>query len=172
VERHLPPALTLETDRLSGEPVGPQHLDALCALFGDPRVAATLGGVQERAEVAARLDTQIAAWARDGFGPRAWRDRTSGEIVARGGLASAVLDREPVVEIGWAVVAERWGEGIATELGAASVGEAATLGIPEVVAFTLPHNTASRRVMEKLGMAYDRVFEHAMDAHVLYRLAL
>ena len=38
-----------------------------------------------------------------------------------------------------------------------------------VVAFTLPDNTASRRVMEKLGMTYERDIVHADLPHVLYR---
>jgi RimJ/RimL family protein N-acetyltransferase len=37
------------------------------------------------------------------------------------------------------------------------------------VAVTLTTNTASRRVMEKLGMNYERDIEHAGLPHVLYR---
>jgi RimJ/RimL family protein N-acetyltransferase len=70
-------------------------------------------------------------------------------------------------------VPERWGEGIATELAAASVGEAAALGIAGLVAVTMPANVASRRVMEKLGMTYDHTFEYGIwGPHVLYRLPL
>jgi len=42
--------------------------------------------------------------------------------------------------------------------------------LTEVVSFTLPHNTASRRVMEKLGFDFEREFYHASLPHVLYRL--
>jgi RimJ/RimL family protein N-acetyltransferase len=38
------------------------------------------------------------------------------------------------------------------------------------VAFTLPTNTGSRRVMEKLGFHYEREISRAGLAHVLYRL--
>ena len=38
------------------------------------------------------------------------------------------------------------------------------------MALTLPHNAASRRVMEKVGFGYDRDIVHAGLAHVLYRL--
>jgi RimJ/RimL family protein N-acetyltransferase len=42
-------------------------------------------------------------------------------------------------------------------LGAASLVIAfGPLGLADVVSFTLPHNWASRRVMEKLGFAYER----------------
>lgn len=35
------------------------------------------------------------------------------------------------------------------------------LAMRSLIAFTLPENTASRRVMEKLGMQYEGVIEHA-----------
>ena len=76
------------------------------------------------------------------------------------------------VEIGWTVVSERWNQGLATELGAASIDVAfGPLALRDVVSFTLPDNVASRRVMEKLGFAYERDTVHAGLPHVLYRLS-
>ena len=43
------------------------------------------------------------------------------------------------------------------------------LGLLEIVAFTLPDNIASRRVMEKAGFRYERDIVHAGLPHVLYR---
>jgi RimJ/RimL family protein N-acetyltransferase len=63
------------------------------------------------------------------------------------------------------------GRGIATELGAASIEIAfGPLALPDVVSFTLPHNHGSRRVMEKLGFAYERDTDYKGWPHVLYRL--
>jgi ribosomal-protein-alanine N-acetyltransferase len=42
------------------------------------------------------------------------------------------------------------------------------LGLDRLVAFTLPDNVASRRVMEKSGFIYERHIEHAGLPHVLY----
>ena len=39
----------------------------------------------------------------------------------------------------------------------------------DLIAFTLPDNLASRRVMEKAGFAYEREILHAGLPHVLYR---
>ena len=44
------------------------------------------------------------------------------------------------------------------------------LGLPDVVAFTLPENGRSRRVMEKSGLTYDKPIEWAGLPHVLYRI--
>lgn len=86
----------------------------------------------------------------------------------------------PAVEVGWRLAQRWWNHGYATEAARAAVGFAfSTLGLAEVVSFTIPDNTASRRVMEKLGMTrneaddfdHPRIAEgHPMKRHVLYRL--
>lgn len=63
-----------------------------------------------------------------------------------------------------------WGQGLATELAHASVRVAfEMLELSELIAFTLPDNAASRRVMEKSGFAYADDIEHEGMPHVLYR---
>jgi ribosomal-protein-alanine N-acetyltransferase len=144
------------TERLALEPLGPEHVAGLARILADPRVGATLGGVQE-------------AWARDGFNWWAALDRATGEVVGRGGLSRKPIDGAIQVEAGWTIAPERWGQGLATELGAAAVEHAGAHGIAELVSITLPHNVASRRVMEKLGFAYDHDIVYAALPHVLYR---
>ncbi len=75
------------------------------------------------------------------------------------------------VEVAYAVVADRWGQEFATEMAEAAVDVALRiLKLTSVVAFTLPSNKASRRVMEKIGFSYEREFVYADLPHVLYRL--
>src|SRR5437764_1367293 len=86
----------------------------------------------------------------------------------------------PAVEIGWRLTRAYWGQGYATEAARAALDDGfGRLGLDEIVAFTLPINQRSRRVMERLGMSRDPVddFEHPgvpeghqMRRHVLYRL--
>lgn len=160
----------LETARMIAERLVLSHEAEIATLLGDPRVGATLGGVSTRAETAERLAGNIAHWERHGFGIWLWRDRASGAFVARGGPQGVVVGGGEEVEVGWAVVPERWGEGLATELAQASIGVAFDqLGLDSVVAFTLPDNIASRRVMEKAGFQYERDVVHADLPHVLYR---
>jgi RimJ/RimL family protein N-acetyltransferase len=73
------------------------------------------------------------------------------------------------VELAWAVHPDHWGQGYAAELAIPARDLVFSRDIRSVVAFTLPDNTASRRVMEKLGMTYDRDIVHADLPHVLYR---
>jgi [ribosomal protein S5]-alanine N-acetyltransferase len=59
-------------------------------------------------------------------------------------------------EIGWALHRDVWGKGYATEAARAMLGFAfSELGVHRVVAFCNALNTASYRVMEKLGMQRD-----------------
>ena len=79
------------------------------------------------------------------------------------------------------MAAEHWGKGYATEAALAAVDFAfGRLGLDELVSFTVPGNSASRRVMEKLGMTHEsaRDFHHPdlprkspFSRHVFYRMS-
>jgi ribosomal-protein-alanine N-acetyltransferase len=155
---------------MRGERLGPEHQAAMELIFGDPRVGPTMGGVWTPEQAAEQLALAAQQWERDGFGSWMFFDAAGGEPVARGGLSRTAFDGQPEVEVGWTVMPERWGEGLATELGAASLEVAADLGLDDLVSFTLPHNLASRRVMEKLGFSYEKTAPYKrFGDHVLYR---
>jgi [ribosomal protein S5]-alanine N-acetyltransferase len=167
----------LTTARLVGERPRPEHLDGLLGVLGEPRVGealwpGALGGARSRAQVREKLALDAAHWEREGFGPWIFRDRSGvGAVVARGGLERTHVNGRDEVEIGYAVAASRWGEGLATEIAQASVRVAfEELGLADVVAFTRTTNGASQRVMEKAGLRAEVEFEHVGLAHVLFRL--
>jgi RimJ/RimL family protein N-acetyltransferase len=163
----------VETPRLVCERLRASHEDDLARLLLDPRVSRTLwASPQPPTEVEVRdsMAAKIDHWERYGFGMWLLRDRDTGETVGRGGLQWTYVAGERQVEAGWAIVPERWGQGLATELANASVEVALRhLRLPEIIAFTRPDNVASRRVMEKAGFLYDRPIAHAGIPHVLYR---
>jgi [ribosomal protein S5]-alanine N-acetyltransferase len=172
VKRALAPAI-LDTPRMSGEPIGPEHEAEIAELILDPRVYRTLwpwSSSPTRADVRSSLVDKRDHWARHGFGLWLLRDRNTGLMVGRGGLQYTDAIGGFAVEAAWTVVPERWGEGLATELATASVTVAfEVLDLHELIAITLPDNLASRRVMEKTGFGYDRDIEHAGLTHTLYR---
>jgi len=161
----------LTTRRMRGERLGPEHQGPLLPIVADSRVGATMGGVSTPEQVAEQLALAAEEWERDGFGYWMFFDTASGEPVARGGLSRTEFDGRAEVEVGWTVAPDRWGEGLATELGAAALKVAfGDLGLPDTVAFTLPDNLASRRVMEKLRFAYEKTAPYkTYGDHVLYR---
>ncbi|MGI8864983.1 MAG: GNAT family N-acetyltransferase [Solirubrobacteraceae bacterium] len=163
----------LETPRLICERLRDDHADELPQLLQDPRVARTLSATGEpptRAEIVATLRAKIAHWDSLGFGLWLVRDRESGQMVGQGGLQSTFVAACNQVEVTWAIVPERWGQGLATELarGARKVA-LEDLGLDQIVAFTLPDNHASRRVMDKSGFVFEGEILHAGLPHLLYR---
>ena len=163
----------LETDRMVFERLRLEHAPDQLRLLLDARVAATLWPRREaptEREVLDGLAAKIDHWERHGFGMWHLSDRATGEMIGRGGLQHTYTAGLHEVEAGWAIIPERWGQGLATELAHACVEVGFDqLGLLQLVAFTLPDNVASRRVMEKAGFDYERDIVHAGMPHVLYR---
>jgi len=163
----------VETDRMVGERISPEHGPELERLLMDPRVTPTLWARDEPitpADCEAGLSDKLRHWESYGFGQWLWRDRASGEMVGRGGPQWTNASGKDEIEIGWVIVPERWREGLATELARASLDVAfGPLGLDEVIAYTLPDNVASWRVMEKTGFVFEREIEYVGLRHVLYR---
>ena len=158
---------TLRYERFSA-----QHGPELAQLMTDPIVGETLwspSGCPDEAELARMVDSKVEHWERYGFGMWLLTDLDSGEFVGRGGLQWTKVEGEATIEVGWALIPAWWGRGLATELAQASVDAAfGELALDRLVAFTLPHNISSRRVMEKSGFGYERDIVHAEMPHVLY----
>src|SRR5260370_23269986 len=58
----------------------------------------------------------------------------------------------PAVEAGWRLARPYWGKGYAVEAARAAIDDGFfRLGLNEIVAYTVPANRASWRVMERLG---------------------
>ena len=134
---------------------------------------------EESGRIADRIE---AHFEEHGFGLFAAEYRENRRFIGFIGLAvvNFVAAFTPCVEIGWRLDREYWGYGLATE-GAREVLRYAfeSLGLNEVVSFTVPTNLRSRGVMERLGMMRDcdADFEHpkvpeghALRHHVLYRI--
>ena len=111
---------TVETERLRGERIVPAHHAELLVLLGDPRVGATMDGTLTAEQVTASVAAWGAHWDDHGFGLWLWREKATGACIGRGGLARTHVGGRDEVEIAWAVTADRWSEGFATEIGRAS----------------------------------------------------
>lgn len=162
---------TLETDRLIGEPLSEDHFAELLRMHQDAQVMATLGGLRNEAETAEYLDFNLTHWRRHGFGLWIMRDRADGAIAGRGVLRHLDLEGVDEVEVGYALYAGWWGRGLATELARRLV----TMGIsehgfPSLVGITQLTNDASRRVLQKAGLRYERDALHAGSPHAVFRI--
>ena len=164
---------SVTTERLRGR--RPEQGDLLdyVRIFTDPRVDEDLWPLDLRTsdKVAAILKGSIEHWERWEFGAWTVLERSSERIVGRVGLEYTTKFGHPEVELEWFIDPDAWGRGYATEMAQEAVRAAfTTLGLDELISYTTPENTASRSVMEKLGMTYERDVENAGLPHVLYRL--
>lgn len=167
----MPSIDSFRTARLVAERLRETDFGELCLMHHDPRVMATLGGVRTDEETRKFLDKSLDHWDRHGFGLWIFRDAADGRFVGRGGIRHVEIVGKDEVEVAYALRAEAWGKGLATEMARASLALAFdSFGLPEVVAFTLPTNKASQRIMQKLGFAYEREFDYEGHPQVLYRL--
>ncbi len=143
----------------------------LVQLHRGRRVMATLGGLQGPEQTRSGLRQHIDHWERHGFGMWAFRHRSTNAFIGRAGLRHIEVGGAAELELAYALRAEFWSRGLATEMAAAILERAfGALRLSNVVAFTLTSNRASQRVMEKLGFRYERHVLHAGLPHVLSRI--
>jgi RimJ/RimL family protein N-acetyltransferase len=130
----------------------------------------TMGGsTATPRESRAWIERNLRHGQEPGLGIFVFRERETGTFVGRGAIRRIEIGGGEEVEVGYAVAAERWGRGLATEMAASLVAHAEGQGLGGLVAYTEPTNAASRRVMEKVGFRYERDVEHEGRPQVLYR---
>lgn len=174
--------MQLKTARLTLRAWRPKDHEPLAKLNADPAVMRHFPAPLTRAESDAFLARANEHIAEHGFGFQAVELNATREFIGFLGLIRVPFQAPftPAVEIGWRLAASHWGSGYATE-GASAVIEHGFghLKLPEILAFTVPANTASRRVMEKLGFRHHPAEDfyhphlpagHPLRPHVLYRL--
>src|SRR5438477_10627791 len=110
-----------QTERLLLTRPQPADFGDLVRMYHDPQVMATLGGLVGAEEIARRIRLLMSNWEDDGFGLWIARDARTGDFVGRGGLRRLTLEGKVEVEVGYALMPEFWGRGLATELARESV---------------------------------------------------
>jgi RimJ/RimL family protein N-acetyltransferase len=176
------PEVELITPRLRLRPWQEADREPFARLNADPTVMRHFPALMTREQSDAMVDRIREHFASYGYGFWAVSLSSGSPCMGMVGLRHVQFDAPftPCLEVGWRLAAEHWGQGFATEAAQAALDFAfETLQQKEVVAFTVPANQASRRVMEKLGMTHSPTdnFEHpalpeghALRVHVLYRM--
>jgi ribosomal-protein-alanine N-acetyltransferase len=95
-----------------------------------------------------------------GFSLWAVTDRANGTVMGDAGLIH-YAHRGPEIELAYRLAKPYWGKGYATEAARAWVQHGFDeLGLDRIVAVTHPENAASQRVLEKVGMRYERMTDY------------
>ena len=170
----------LRTDRLVLRTWREEDREAFAAINADPLVTQFLP-LMTRNDSDAAADRIQRHFDTHGFG--FWALEIPG-LTCFAGIVGLAVPRftahfTPCFEIGWRLGSQYWNCGYATEAARAALDYGLhELHIAQIVAFTVPQNLRSRRVMERLGMTHDPAedFDHPLlderdplRRHVLYR---
>ena len=159
----------LETDRLSL-----RHLEAADAAFmlqllNDPSFIRNIGDRGVRSEEQALRYTRegpVASYARHGYGLYLVELLESGESIGICGLVKRDYLDDP--DIGFAFLPEYGRRGYGFESAVAVKTYALeTLRVPRLLAITSQDNVASIRLLEKIGLVFDRMISPPGRAEVL-----
>lgn len=153
--------LILETDRLALRDATLDDAEFIQRLLNEPSFLRFIGdrGVRTLEDAQRYVaDRLIGSYIRHGYG--LWiveRKESPGPIGICGLVKRAAL---PDADIGFAFLPEFWSFGYAHE-SAAGVKQYAfeQLGLPRLLAIVNADNTASMRLLEKLGLEFERTIE-------------
>ena len=126
--------------------------------------------VKTAAEAKRKIDERMNLFAGRKLGKFPVFLKESGEFIGTCGLEPYELNG-PEVELGYRLCLKYWGQGYAAE---AAVGVLrygfSDLNLQKIIAFAVPQNRASLRILEKLGFRYLYDFVHADLPHRLYEI--
>lgn len=167
----MPPNLlnsgpNLETERLLLRPWRTEDRDAFRPIATDPEVMRYINGGKPWSDeqIDEFIQRQIHGLERNSFclwrllwkqqterligfcGLQPWRDRPGLEIGYHG-----------VIEVGWWLARDCWGQGFATEAARAVLRYGfETAGLEKIIAVTHRDNKASQRVAGRIGLTFER----------------
>ncbi len=146
-----------ETKHLIARHLEPEDVEDLYAIRGNPEIMRYVGDNQPISREQTRQWIEVAQrnYRRHGFGCMAVILKANNEFIGYCGLVYA--PDNPAVEIIYAFKTQFWSQGLATEV----AKEMLYFGFNQcrlrrIEASVDPENRASVRVVEKLGLKYDR----------------
>jgi RimJ/RimL family protein N-acetyltransferase len=155
----------LETDRLILRQLSTEDAAFILELVNEPSFIQNIGdrGVRtlEDAQIYI-LRVAISSYEKNGFGLYLVELKDSGQSIGMCGLIKrAELEN---VDIGYAFLPRFWLKGYAVEAAAAVKAYARdVLGLKRLVAITDPANQGSIRVLEKIGLKYEKMVRLSAD---------
>ncbi|WP_338873884.1 GNAT family N-acetyltransferase [Spirosoma sp. SC4-14] len=171
----------IHTPRLVLRPWQPADAEPFAAMNANPEVMKHFPARLSRLESDAMIERMVYHMDVNGWGLWSIEAPNIAPFIGFCGLWTVSFEAPftPAVEIGWRLARPYWGKGYAFEAAQAAMNFGfETLGLDEIVSFTIPANIRSWHLMERLGMTHNPAddFEHPrlpeghpMRWHVLYR---
>jgi ribosomal-protein-alanine N-acetyltransferase len=162
----------IETNRLLLRHFTPNDIEELYQIYSNPELFKYM--VNEISsdkfllwkQTIAIINSIMLNWQKYHFGVWAIVDKKHQNLIGHCGFK--FLENTTEVQIGYLLKKSYWGKGLATEAASAALKYGFEIAhLEKVVAVAKPDNIASRRVMEKLGMNYEKD-AYFYKNHVVY----
>src|SRR5919108_4796570 len=155
----------LETERLILRQFSTDDAQFILALLNEPSFIRNIGdrGVRNLEDARSYITrVPIASYEQNGFGLYLVELKGSGEPIGMCGLIKRAELED--VDIGYAFLPKYWSKGYAVE-SALAVKEYARdiIGLKRLVAITDPENRGSIRVLEKIGLKFEKMVRLSED---------
>lgn len=156
----------METERLIIKPYRMQDIEDLFKIYSDEKVMAYIPEGVMSYEWVKDLIKWMVEYCYEKNTPEniikfgvSVADKKTKRVIGWCGLGS--LDCKPEdVEIFYGLSSEWWGQGLATEAAMAMLQYGFdSIGLKRIIAVVKPDNIASRKVIEKMGMKFEKVLK-------------
>ena len=154
----------LETERLFLRQFTADDAAFILELVNEPSFIQNIGdrGVRTLSDAVKYIEAgPVTSYARNGFGLYLVQLKESGESIGMCGLIKRAALED--VDIGYAFLPKFWSKGYAVEAASAAKEQARGLGLKRLVAIVDPANTGSIRVLEKLGLVFEKWIKLSAD---------
>ena len=159
----------LRIDGFMMRPIQAVHLDALAAIWADPEVTRFLpsrGSPISRQNVEKSIQSFVGHWQERGYGIWAILPEATSQMIGYCGLR--YLNELDEVEVLYGLARTYWGRGITTQAVKAAIAYGFDdAHLEKIIAMAFAENHASRRVMEKAGLRYEK-HVHIWNLDALY----
>jgi ribosomal-protein-alanine N-acetyltransferase len=165
--------IVLETDRLILRRQVLEDLDDLWALYCDPEITRYIPDApRSRDEAKEELEWHMNGHPKNpDLGLWATIHKETGKFIGRCGLLPWTIDGQDEVEVAYTIAREYWGQGLATEAAQGILRYGfEKLHLPRLISLIDSENAASRRVAEKIGMAFEREGRDEKGPFLIYSI--
>jgi RimJ/RimL family protein N-acetyltransferase len=147
----------IETERLILKEITLEDKTEMLRLYSNEAVQKYTGEalIESMEEMEQAIEIRIKNYAKYGYGRWATFLKNGMQFVGWAGLA--YLPEFDEIDLGYRFLPEYWGLGIGTEASHAILSYGFdTLQLKRIIAIAMKENKASTRVMEKVGMQFDK----------------
>lgn len=163
---------SIETKRLILREFQPKDVHQIAPILANPQVMKfSPTGILSALQTQEKIDGFITSYKEFGFGKWAVIFKESNQLIGYCGIAIEQIDNVTEREIGYRLHPNFWGKGLATEAASATIQYGfEQFKFTDIIGIVNPANTASVRVLEKIGMKSEKAtIFHGFEIYI-YRV--